>query len=188
MSVVHYAKNVLYGADGLSAAVPERMLGSDGQFAPLMPCQLCACLRVFRNNYHSLQMHCCFLISNICACVFLALSKGSVQPSRFRIGWRVIRTRTMIPSYRSRNDAWLYNKPTRTAWSVIRFLQTKALPNMVKVVVAGGSGSMNIPTTSISVLSNYSTDVAREVIDKIIAKQKHDIVVFTQRVVEPIAL
>lgn len=58
---------------------------------------------------------------------------------------------------------------------------------MVKVVVAGGSGSMNIPITSISVLSNYSTDVAREVIDKIIAKQKHDIVVFTQRVVRPIA-
>lgn len=87
----HYAKNVLYGAVGLSAAVPERMLGSDGQFAPLMPL-----ITRHRNNHRSLQMHCCFLISNICACVFLALSKGSVQPSRFRIGWRVIRTRTII--------------------------------------------------------------------------------------------
>lgn len=45
---------------------------------------------------------------------------------------------------------------------------------------------MNILTVSVSELSNCSTDVAREVIDKIIAKQKHDIVVFTQRVFQPI--
>lgn len=55
-------------------------------------------------------------------------------------------------------------------------------PSMVKIAIAGGTGSTFLPPYTIWTAPNIFTDVGQEIVDVLTASKKHEILIFTRKV------